>query len=112
MIWLNGENFAAMKRNDLLFGPWAEQTPNFAYVDVEGKPTVINDFTVPTMGLEAPWGMAHADQCFEILGHRGQLPEIWRTRHQHDHVITADRGEAPVWPHSDHYPHSSRLNGY
>ncbi|MEP4433957.1 MAG: ABC transporter substrate-binding protein, partial [Hyphomicrobiales bacterium] len=27
-------------------------------VDVTGKPTVINDFTVPTDGLEAPWGMA------------------------------------------------------
>ncbi|MFH1805559.1 MAG: ABC transporter substrate-binding protein [Pseudomonadota bacterium] len=58
LIWINGENFAAMKRNGLLFGPWAEQTPNFAYVDVEGKPTVRNDFTIPTDGLEAPWGMA------------------------------------------------------
>jgi putative thiamine transport system substrate-binding protein len=58
MIWINGENFAAMKRNHLLFGPWAEQTPNFKYVDVKGKPTVVNDFTVPTDGLEAPWGMA------------------------------------------------------
>ena len=58
MIWINGENFAAMKRNDLLFGPWVEQTPNFKYVDVTGKPTTINDFTVPTDGLEAPWGMA------------------------------------------------------
>ncbi|RCK48259.1 hypothetical protein TH25_14430 [Thalassospira profundimaris] len=58
MIWINGENFAAMKRNDLLFGPWVEQTPNFKYVDVTGKPTTVNDFTVPTDGLEAPWGMA------------------------------------------------------
>ncbi|MDP2696634.1 ABC transporter substrate-binding protein [Thalassospira sp.] len=58
LIWINGENFAAMKRNGLLFGPWVEQTPNFAYVDVEGKPTVRNDFTIPTDGLEAPWGMA------------------------------------------------------
>ncbi|MEL6774034.1 MAG: ABC transporter substrate-binding protein, partial [Pseudomonadota bacterium] len=56
LIWINGENFAAMKRNDLLFGPWAEDLPNWQYVDVEGKPTVRNDFTVPTEGLEAPWG--------------------------------------------------------
>jgi len=65
MIWINGENFAAMKRNDLLFGPWAEQTPNFAYIDVEGKPTVINDFTVPTDGLEAPWGMAQVSFYYD-----------------------------------------------
>ncbi|MAZ35801.1 MAG: ABC transporter substrate-binding protein [Thalassospira sp.] len=67
MIWLNGENFAAMKRNDLLFGPWAEQTPNFSYVDVEGKPTVINDFTIPTMGLEAPWGMAQVSFYYDTV---------------------------------------------
>jgi putative thiamine transport system substrate-binding protein len=58
LIWINGENFAAMKEAGLLFGPWAEDLPNWALVDVEGKPTVINDFTVPTDGLEAPWGMA------------------------------------------------------
>ncbi|MEM7497027.1 MAG: ABC transporter substrate-binding protein [Pseudomonadota bacterium] len=58
LIWINGENFAAMKENDLLFGPWAEALPHWRYVDVEGKPTVVNDFTVPTDGLEAPWGMA------------------------------------------------------
>ena len=58
MIWINGENFAAMKRQDLLFGPWVEATPSWANVDVAGKPAVISDFTVPTDGLEAPWGMA------------------------------------------------------
>ncbi|OSQ51083.1 ABC transporter substrate-binding protein [Marivita geojedonensis] len=58
MIWINGENFAAMKRQDLLFGPWVESMPSWAKVDVAGKPAVISDFTVPTDGLEAPWGMA------------------------------------------------------
>jgi putative thiamine transport system substrate-binding protein len=58
MIWINGENFAAMKRQDLLFGPWVEAMPSWANVDVAGKPAVISDFTVPTDGLEAPWGMA------------------------------------------------------
>ncbi|MEM6676937.1 MAG: ABC transporter substrate-binding protein [Pseudomonadota bacterium] len=58
LIWINGENFAAMKEADLLFGPWAEDIPAFAYVDVTGKPTTVSDFTVPTDGLEAPWGMA------------------------------------------------------
>ncbi|WP_375279469.1 ABC transporter substrate-binding protein [Pseudooctadecabacter sp.] len=57
MIWINGANFAAMKDADLLFGPFAEQLPNWAVVDVDGK-TVQTDFTVPVEGYEAPWAMA------------------------------------------------------
>ena len=57
MIWINGANFAAMKDADLLFGPYAEQLPNWAFVDVEGK-TVQTDFTVPVEGYESPWAMA------------------------------------------------------
>jgi putative thiamine transport system substrate-binding protein len=58
LIWINGENFAAMKEQDLLFGPWAEHLPNWQYVDPEANPAVVTDFTIPTDGLEAPWGMA------------------------------------------------------
>lgn len=58
LIWINGENFASMKRQDLLFGPWVEAMPSWDKVDVAGKPAVVSDFTVPTDGLEAPWGMA------------------------------------------------------
>lgn len=58
LIWINGENFAAMKEQDLLFGPFTEDLPNFRLVDTEGKPTTLIDFTVPTDGYEAPWGMA------------------------------------------------------
>ncbi|MDX1710712.1 MAG: ABC transporter substrate-binding protein [Rhodovibrionaceae bacterium] len=65
LIWINGENFAAMKRQNLLHGPWVEDLPNFAYVDVDGKPTTTVDFTVPTDGLEAPWGMAQMVFMYE-----------------------------------------------
>jgi putative thiamine transport system substrate-binding protein len=58
MVWINGENFLAMKREGLLFGPFAEQLPAFAYVDVQGKPTTRIDFSEPVAGMEAPWGMA------------------------------------------------------
>lgn len=58
LIWINGENFAAMKRNDLLFGPWTGDLPNYGYVDTENKITTTIDFTVPVDNLEAPWGMA------------------------------------------------------
>lgn len=57
LIWLNGENFAAMKDAGLLYGPdWATKLPNWAYVDPGETPTVLRDFTVPTEGLESPWG--------------------------------------------------------
>ncbi|WP_209015281.1 ABC transporter substrate-binding protein [Roseibium limicola] len=59
LVWINGENFAALKRAGLLAPPgWATSLPNWANVDVENKPTVALDFTVPTEGQEAPWGMA------------------------------------------------------
>ncbi|TYC49216.1 ABC transporter substrate-binding protein [Rhodobacterales bacterium] len=59
LVWINGENFAAMKDTGLLQSQgWATSLPNWQYVDVESKPTVKIDFTVPTDGLESPWGMA------------------------------------------------------
>ncbi len=58
MVWINGENFRAMKADKLLFGPFANDLPNFAFVDVEGKPTTTQDFSEAVEGLEAPWGMA------------------------------------------------------
>lgn len=65
LIWINGENFKAMKDQGLLFGPFAESLPNFGYVDVENKPTTRLDFTVPTDGLEAPWGMAKLNFIYD-----------------------------------------------
>ena len=58
LIWINGENFAAMKRDALLSSPFAQNLPNFQWVDTAGKPTTLVDFSVPTDGLESPWGMA------------------------------------------------------
>jgi putative thiamine transport system substrate-binding protein len=58
LVWINGENFLTMKREGLLFGPFAESLPGFQYVDVAGKPTTRLDFSEPVEGLEAPWGMA------------------------------------------------------
>jgi putative thiamine transport system substrate-binding protein len=58
MVWINGENFLTMKREGLLFGPFAEKLPAYADVDVQGKPTTRIDFSEPVDGMEAPWGMA------------------------------------------------------
>jgi putative thiamine transport system substrate-binding protein len=58
MVWINGENFLTMKRESLLYGPFAENLPSFKFVDTEGKPTTRIDFAEPVQGMEAPWGMA------------------------------------------------------
>lgn len=58
LVWINGENFRAMKMEKLLFGPFAKELPNFKYVDTVGKPTTLIDFAEATEGLESPWGMA------------------------------------------------------
>ena len=71
LVWINGENFAAMKREGLLFGPYAETLPNFKLVDVTGKPTTLNDFSVPTDGMESPWGMAQ----FTLFADSKRLPQ-------------------------------------
>jgi len=55
LVWVNGENFATLKSNDLLYGPWAESLPNFALVNADRYPEMRQDFTIPTTGLESPW---------------------------------------------------------
>ena len=58
LVWINGENFLAMKREAMLFCPFAESLPSFQYVNVAGKPTTRIDFSKPVEGLETPWGRA------------------------------------------------------
>lgn len=55
LLWINGENFAALKENELLFGPWAEAQPNFRLVNADRYLEMREDFTVATEGLESPW---------------------------------------------------------
>lgn len=55
LLWINGENFSALKDRALLFGPWAERQPNFALVDASRFPEMRRDFGVTTAGFESPW---------------------------------------------------------
>ncbi|EKS7794661.1 ABC transporter substrate-binding protein [Edwardsiella piscicida] len=55
LLWINGKNFTAMKRAGLLYGPFAEQLPNWRWVNLSLP--VRSDFTVATEGYEAPWGV-------------------------------------------------------
>jgi putative thiamine transport system substrate-binding protein len=71
LIWINGENFAAMKEQGLLHGPFTQLLPSFALVDTVGQPTTLVDFTIPTDGLESPWGMAK----FVLFHDTARLPD-------------------------------------
>ncbi|WP_421242197.1 ABC transporter substrate-binding protein [Aeromonas enteropelogenes] len=55
LLWVNGENFKAMKERELLGAPFTGELPNMALVDTNLP--VSEDFTVPVEGLEAPWGI-------------------------------------------------------
>jgi putative thiamine transport system substrate-binding protein len=55
MVWINGENFKSMKNSELLYGPFTTQLPSWQFVD-KTLP-IDSDFSVPTDGLEAPWGV-------------------------------------------------------
>ena len=55
LLWVNGENFKALKEQGLLGAPFTRELPNMALVD--GALPVSEDFTVPVEGLEAPWGI-------------------------------------------------------
>ena len=75
MIWINGANFASMKDAGLLFGPFAEDLPNWSIVDVEGK-TVQTDFTIPVDGYESPWAMAQVVFMYDTADIDGPLTSM------------------------------------
>ena len=51
--------------------PFTQLLPNFALVDTAGQPTTLVDFTIPTDGLESPWGMAK----FVLFYDSARVPE-------------------------------------
>ncbi len=58
LIWINGPNFAAMKDEGLLHGPFVAAMPNAQYLDMTPDAPATLDFTVPVEGMESPWRLA------------------------------------------------------
>ena len=56
IIWLNGENFKSLKKNNMLF-QFVQFLPNQKFLAWKEK-NLDKDFTEPTDNLEAPWGTA------------------------------------------------------
>jgi putative thiamine transport system substrate-binding protein len=65
LIWINGPNFLAMKQQKLLYGPFTDALPNWAFVDTTKKRSNIVDFTVPVDGLAAPWRLAQVVYVYD-----------------------------------------------
>ncbi len=72
LIWINGENFRSMKKNQLLYGPFSSEIPSMQFVDPIEKPTTEVDFGESVDGMEAPWGMAQL--VFIYDSHRVKTP--------------------------------------
>ncbi|MEY2689449.1 MAG: hypothetical protein RL375_3648 [Pseudomonadota bacterium] len=58
LIWINGPNLLAMKRQGLLYGPVVPALPNARFLDTTRKRSNVIDFTTPVEGLAVPWRMA------------------------------------------------------
>lgn len=69
LLWVNGENFRALKQAGLLETGWAEALPNWRYVDTQ-KP-VREDFSLATDGAESPWGSAR----LTFIARREETPQ-------------------------------------
>lgn len=74
LLWVNGENFRALRAADALYGPWTAAAPNSRYVDLEA-PLSAFDFGVPVDGFELPWGRAH----LVMIHDTARVPEPPRT---------------------------------
>ena len=98
VVWINGENFKSMKNNQLLFGPFVENLPNWKKVD-QSLP-VTTDFSEPTEGLEAPWGV-------------GQLVYIYDTKNLPSPPMSADAllAYAKTHPGRITYPKPPQFHG-
>lgn len=64
LLWINGETFAALRAERLLFGPWARAIPNAALVDTV-SPIIARDFEVDPAGFESPWGSVQSAIVFD-----------------------------------------------
>jgi len=65
LLWINGENFAALKRAGLLYGPWAYGVPNASRIDWAGNPSTRIDGALATDGFELPWGTSALTLFFD-----------------------------------------------
>ena len=66
LVWINGENFSFMKKQDLLFkNNWIIKSPNTKNMDFKNNPGLLNDFGISTNGMEMPWGVSQLNFYYD-----------------------------------------------
>ena len=66
LVWINGENFSSMKKNNLLLNKnWVIQLPNSKFLDFQNNPSLLNDFGISTDGMEMPWGVSQLNFYYD-----------------------------------------------
>ena len=87
LVWINGETFANLRHERLLYGPWSGRLPNAAYVD-SASPIVARDFEQDPAGYESPWGRVQ----FALIYDSVRTPDPPRTVAALKHWILAHPG--------------------
>lgn len=70
LLWINGENFHALKRHQLLEPELLSAVPNHTHLLTDKLP-LLSDFGVPVDGLEVPWGMGQ----FNLIAREKTFPQ-------------------------------------
>lgn len=71
LVWINGENFYTAKKNDLLYGPFVDNLPNYKkYINTSSN-EVKYDFGYEIKGYESPYGKAQ----FVLINDSAATPE-------------------------------------
>lgn len=87
LVWINGETFNNLRKESLLWGPWAQRLPYALYVD-SLSPIVMRDFEQPTGGWESPWGRVQ----FTLIYDSARVPTPPRTVPALERWIRANPG--------------------
>lgn len=66
LLWINGQTFHNLRREDLLQGPWAHALPSAAFVD-SASTIVMRDFEQDLEGYESPWGRVQFALIYDTL---------------------------------------------
>lgn len=66
LVWINGETFFQLRQIGALDGPFVQQLPNAALLDLE-SPFIGTDFQQKTDGFECPWGNVQLALIYDTL---------------------------------------------
>lgn len=94
LVWINGETFAALRRDTLLAGPWADRLPHARDLDSTSA-ILMQDFEQPLAGYESPWGRVQFALIYDTLRTPSpprSIAELARWIEDHPGRFTHDQG--------------------